>query len=135
MLREPKPLTQRGQDFTAARMHDPAGDLLSTQAALLERVRQHSLRVLSRKTGHLLGKNVSRHSPALLEAQIVAIDRTQRGRRHPPLDLTAVGLGLARQDDRSSTVTKQTAADEHAGIVIQIESGAAHFYTDRKHFL
>ncbi len=103
-------------------MHDPSADIGSQQTSPCERRVQDQVRVLRGKRRHLRRQDVPQHSIALFEAQGVALHRIQERVGLKPLDAPAARARTARKNRRAGAVAKQAGANQHPGIVIQVEA-------------
>jgi len=92
-----------------------------------------SLRMLGRQTGNWPGQDIAQHSAPGFEEERVALGRIDKRRERFPLDSTAMRMRIPRQHRGARAIAEQARADQHAGIVVEIHRGAAHFDADGEH--
>ena len=71
----------------------------------------------------------------MAEPEGVALFRRETGRTEFPFDPPVIRPRFPRQNRRARAVAKQTGADEHAGIVVEIKCRAANLDADGQDFL
>src|SRR5438552_2362376 len=106
MGRQPEPFLHRGKNFTAAGMHNPAGDLLACDPSRSQRLGEDGGSVFAGEFWNMTCQNISQHPISLLEFEVIAVSRTQRCARAFQLNTSVSWVRLACQHRGAGSVAK-----------------------------